>query len=113
MKTEETSDVNMSLPFEETEEEIEVLDDPKRTVKDVVGDAERSINNKVDQIIKENDSIYETNIDIPVLREKTLKVKKIDTVLKIQIALVILWIVLTVSIYFFGYDLFEPIIPVS
>ena len=36
-----------------------------------------------------------------------------DKALKVQIVLVVLWVVLTASIYFFGYDLFEPFIPIN
>ena len=60
----------------------------------------------------QNEDIYENNIDVPIIKDKEPK-KKIDKVLKIQIALVILWVVLTASIYFFGYELFEPLIPIS
>ena len=43
----------------------------------------------------------------PVLVEKKAKV------LMIQIILLVAWIILTVLIYFYGYDFFEPFINVS
>ena len=111
MNQDTNSDKNMSLPFDE---EIEVLDDPKRTIVDALGDGERNLNNKVDQFKAniQNNDIYENNTDIPIIRNKEPK-KKMETVLKVQIILIVLWVVLTVSIYFFGYKLFEPIIPIS
>lgn len=117
MNQENNSDKNMSLPFEiidTSNEDIEVLKDPRRTPMEVIGDAEKSLNNKVENIKTniQNNDIYETNNDVPVIKNKDTK-KKMETVLKVQIALVILWVVLTVSIYFFGYKLFEPIIPIS
>ena len=111
------SDKNMSLPFEKIDtsnEDIEVLKDPRRTPKEVFNDTETALNNKVDEIKTniQNNDIYETSVDVPIIKQKEPK-KKMETVLKVQIILVILWVVLTVSIYFFGYKLFEPIIPIS
>ena len=40
-------------------------------------------------------------------------VKKKDKVLRVQIALIVVWVVLTALVYFFGYDLFEPFIKVD
>lgn len=45
----------------------------------------------------------EINVDIP---------KKKDKILIIQVILLIVWIVLTILIYFFGYNIFEPFIKV-
>lgn len=108
---------NMSLPFETidtSDEDIEVLKDPRRNPIEVIEDAEKSLNNKVDTLKEniQNNDIYETSVDVPIIKNKEPK-KKMETVLKVQIILVILWVVLTVSIYFFGYKLFEPIIPIS
>ena len=63
----------------------------------------------------------EKNVAVEVPKEETVVetkdevnlVKKKDTVLIIQIGLLIAWIILTVLIYFFGYELFEPFIKVS
>lgn len=117
MNPENSSDKNMSLPFEKisTEgEDIEVLKDPRRNPIEVLNDTEAALNNKVDEIKTniQNNDIYETSVDVPIIKQKEPK-KKMETVLKVQIILVILWVVLTVSIYFFGYKLFEPIIPIS
>lgn len=113
----ENSDKNISLPFEEinTEEEIEVLDDPKRTAKEVIKDTANIVQNKAVEIKEniQNENIYESNTDIPIIKSKDLNKKKMDIVLKVQIALVVLWVVLTVSIFFFGYDIFEPYIPIN
>ena len=113
----------MSLSFEdilaksteESDEEIEVLDDPKKTAKDVLVDTSKEIKTKANEIKTniQNEDIYENNTNIPIIKEKEFSFKKMDKVLKVQIILVILWVVLTVSIYFFGYELFEPIIPIN
>ena len=123
MNTDFNSDENMSLSFEdilaksteESEEEIEVLDDPKKTAKDVLVDTSKEIKTKANEIKTniQNEDIYENNTNIPIIKEKESSFKKMDKVLKVQIILVILWVVLTVSIYFFGYELFEPIIPIN
>lgn len=123
MNTDFNSDENMSLSFEdilaksteESEEEIEVLDDPKKTAKDVLVDTSKEIKTKANEIKTniQNEDIYENNTNIPIIKEKEFSFKKMDKVLKVQIILVILWVVLTVSIYFFGYELFEPIIPIN
>ena len=123
MNTDFNSDENMSLSFEdilaksteESDEEIEVLDDPKKTAKDVLVDTSKEIKTKANEIKTniQNEDIYENNTNIPIIKEKEFSFKKMDKVLKVQIILVILWVVLTVSIYFFGYELFEPIIPIN
>jgi hypothetical protein len=107
--------VNNTLPFEENNEEevIEVLDDPKRTTKDVIVDTANKVQEKAETIKTniQNQDIYESSTEAPVIKERPKK--KIDTLLKIQIVLIVLWIVLTISIYFWGYDLFEKLIPIS
>ena len=112
----ENSDKNISLPFEvdETVEEIEVLEDPKKTATDVLKDTSKEVKEKAVEIKTniQNQDIYENNVDIPIIRDSKKK-SKIDKILKIQIILIVLWVVLTVSIYFFGYELFEPIIPIN
>lgn len=104
-----------SLPFEVSEEEevIEVLDDPKRTAKEVIVDTANMVQDKAEEIKTniQNQDIYESSNEAPVINEK--KKKKIDTLLKIQIVLIVLWIVLTTVIYFWGYELFEKLIPIS
>lgn len=107
------SDKNISLPVEE--EEIEVLDDPRRSAKEVIKDTASMVQNKATELKEniQNQDIYETSVDIPVIKGKELNKKKMDKVLKVQIILVVLWVVLTVSIYFFGYELFEPFIPIN
>lgn len=131
MKTDFISDENMSLPFEEIseessneveevledveeDEEIEVLKDPRRSAKEVIKDTANVVSDKASEIKTniQNEDIYENNTDVPILKNKEQK-KKMDKVLKAQIILVVLWVVLTVSIYFFGYELFEPIIPIN
>ena len=124
MKTDLISDENMSLPFEENsneveeileeDEEIEVLKDPRRSAKEVIKDTANIVTDKASEIKTniQNEDIYENNTDVPILKNKEQK-KKMDKVLKAQIIFVVLWVVLTVSIYFFGYELFEPIIPIN
>ena len=125
MNTDFISDENMSLPFEENsneveellteeDEEIEVLKDPRRSAKEVIKDTANMVTDKASEIKTniQNEDIYENNVDVPIIKNKEQN-KKIDKVLKAQIILVVLWVVLTVSIYFFGYELFEPIIPIN
>ena len=50
----------------------------------------------------------EQKIDTNIIEEP----KEKDKILRIQIILLILWVILTIVIYFFGYDLFEPFIKV-
>ena len=113
----ENSDKNISLPFDalETDEEIEVLEDPRRSAKEVIKDTASSIQNKASEIKEniQNQDIYETNIDIPIIKATEKPRKKMEKVLKIQIALIVLWVVLTLSLYLFGYELFEPFIPIN
>ncbi len=112
----ENSDLNVSqtmTPIEE--EEIEVLEDPRRSAKEVIIDTASSIQNKAVEIKDniQNSDIYENNVDIPIINKEGISKKKMDKALKVQIVLVVLWVVLTASIYFFGYDLFEPFIPIN
>lgn len=109
----ENSDRNISLPIED--EEIEILEDPRRSAKEVIKDTASSIQNKAVEIKEniQNQDIYETNINIPIIKGKEQNKKKMDRVLKVQIVLVVLWVVLTISLYFFGYELFEPFIPIN
>lgn len=72
----------------------------------------------IEDIINNNEE--EKNVAVEVPKETVVEtkdevnlVKKKDTVLIIQIGLLIAWIILTVLIYFFGYELFEPFIKVS
>ena len=116
MNTELNSDNNISLNVQNNEnEEIEVLNDPRRSVKEVIKDTTNVISNKAEEIKTniQNEDIYETSVDIPVIKGMEKSKFKADKAMKIQIVLLVLWVVLTVSIYFFGYELFEPIIPIS
>ena len=38
--------------------------------------------------------------------------RKMDKILMVQISLLVLWVVLTTVVYFFGYSIFEPFIKV-
>lgn len=116
MNTELNSDNNISLNVQNNEnEEIEILNDPRRSVKEVIKDTTNVISNKAEEIKTniQNEDIYETSVDIPVIKGMEKPKFKADKAMKIQIVLLVLWVVLTVSIYFFGYELFEPIIPIS
>lgn len=67
------------------------------------------------------DNIFSVSEDLKPsikLEEKEIvkeepKHKKKDKILIIQLILLLIWALLTVIIYFFGYDLFEPFINVS
>ena len=70
-----------------------------------------SVNNNVEE--EKIEVLEEVSNPVEIKTEaQTTKTKKKDTVLLIQIALLVLWIILTALIYFFGYDLFEPFISV-
>ena len=60
----------------------------------------------MDETFSDIFSVQETNIVEPK------KKKKMDKILLIQISLLIVWLVLTILIYFFGYDLFSSFIKV-
>ena len=66
----------------------------------------------IDEIFK-NNSVNEEKVAPAVEEPKQIITKKRDKVLLIQIGLLIAWIIITVLIYFYGYDLFEPFIKVS
>ncbi len=38
--------------------------------------------------------------------------RKMDKILMVQLSLLVLWVVLTTVVYFFGYSIFEPFIKV-
>ena len=73
------------------------------------------MNNEFDDIFSTNTS--EDQVEVLSVEEKPPKKKfsldlKNDKVLSIQLILIGIWILLTVLIYFFGYDLFSPFIEV-
>ena len=73
------------------------------------------MNNEFDDIFSTNTS--EEQVEVLSVDEKPPKKKfkldlKNDKVLCIQLILIGIWVLLTVIIYFFGYDLFAPFIEV-
>ena len=44
---------------------------------------------------------------------KETKTKKKDKVIIVQLILLLIWVILTLLVYFFGYDLFEPFIKID
>ena len=73
------------------------------------------MNNEFDDIFSTN--TVEEKVEVLSVDEKPPKKKfsldlKNDKVLSIQLILIGIWILLTVLIYFFGYDLFSPFIEV-
>ena len=68
----------------------------------------------IENTLQSNDS----NIDFLPIEQfvtketKDIKTRKKDKILIIQVTLLIIWVILTVLVYFFGYDLFEPFIKV-
>ena len=68
----------------------------------------------IENTLQSNDS----NIDFLPIEQfvtketKNIKTRKKDKILIIQVTLLIIWVILTVLVYFFGYDLFEPFIKV-
>ena len=73
------------------------------------------MNNEFDDIFSTNTT--EEQVEVLSVDEKPPKKKfsldlKNDKVLSIQLILIGIWILLTVIIYFFGYDLFSPFIEV-
>lgn len=87
---------------------IEVIEDDPITEK--ILDEPIKIESIIDinekSTIKENDKKEETIKDI-------IEEEKKDKILLIQLALIIAWAILTVIIYFFGYNLFESFINVK
>ena len=64
----------------------------------------------IDQLLNNNESPAKETASKEIVLEKG-KPKK-DKILIIQIILLVTWAILTVLVYFFGYDLFEPFIKV-
>jgi hypothetical protein len=68
----------------------------------------------------ENKELNEENNVIPIeamlnnINNETTQIKqrKKDKILIIQVILLVIWVILTALIYFFGYDLFSPFINV-
>ena len=48
-----------------------------------------------------------------IVEQTVTTVKQKDKILRIQIILIVVWLVLTVLLYFFGYGLFEPFIKID
>ena len=67
------------------------------------------------EVIEEIKPTVITNDDISFKEEKVIenKKKKMDKVLIVQIILLVAWVIITVLVYFFGYDLFSKFIDVS
>lgn len=83
------------------------------------------MNNEFDDIFSNNNTEEQVEVltfeEPPKNEEKIEKVKqkkkfkldlKNDRVLMVQMLLILVWVLLTVIIYFFGYPLFEPFINV-
>lgn len=87
--------------FNNQDEPIEILDEPEKTNQDLPEDNMISI-----------DSIIPTEEIKEEIKEKKIEYKKRDTILTVQIILLVAWAILTTLIYFFGYNLFSPFIPV-
>ena len=84
---------------------------------DIFNSSQNNVNNvepilTIDQMINTNNNVDPASKTNAQVVNQTKQKKKIDKVLMIQIFLLVLWIVLTTIIYFFGYDFFEPFIKV-
>ena len=87
------------------------------TMTDIFNSSQNNVNNvepilTIDQMINTNNNVEPASKTNAQVVNQTKQKKKIDKVLMIQIFLLVLWIVLTTIIYFFGYDFFEPFIKV-
>lgn len=60
----------------------------------------------IDQLLNNDQTITQVNNE--VINEP----KKVDKILIAQISLLVIWVILTTLVYFFGYDFFEPFIKV-
>ena len=85
-----------------TDDEVNNISDKDIITIDEIFSNQKEEDNKEDIFQINNVETIE-----PVLVEKK------DKVLMIQIILLVAWIILTVLIYFYGYDFFEPFIKVS
>ena len=85
-----------------TDDEVNNISDKDIITIDEIFSNQKEEDNKEDIFQINNVETIE-----PVLVEKK------DKVLMIQIILLVAWIILTVLIYFYGYDFFEPFINVS
>jgi len=75
------------------------------------------MNSEFDDFFQENPKVEQESIEVLEVEEKPPKKKfsldlKNDKVLFIQIILITIWLLLTVLVYFFGYNLFSPFIEV-
>ena len=77
------------------------------------------MNNEFDDFFQETPKVEQEPIEVLEVEEKPPKKKfslnldlKNDKVLFIQIILITIWLLLTVLVYFFGYNLFSPFIEV-
>ncbi len=65
----------------------------------------------IDEMMNNNSVEPIPQVETPIVQKANSK-QKMDKILLIQIMLLIAWLILTVLIYFFGYDFFEPFIKV-
>lgn len=77
------------------------------------------MNNEFDDFFQETPKVEQEPVEVLEVEEKPPKKKfslnldlKNDKVLFIQILLIGIWLLLTVLVYFFGYNLFSPFIEV-
>lgn len=77
------------------------------------------MNSEFDDFFQETPKVEQESIEVLEVEEKPPKKKfslnldlKNDKVLFIQILLIGIWLLLTVLVYFFGYNLFSPFIEV-
>lgn len=73
----------------------------------------------MDNIFNEDNSVQSNIVPIEQMLQseeqqvvQSVKTKKKDKILIIQVILLVVWGILTAVTYFFGYDLFEPFINV-
>ena len=118
----EILDINDVTDFSNSNENIEVLDNKEDEVEDIFNAQDESIE-VLDEQVETKQDLSEDNIIsidsiIPTeeikeeVKVKKIENKKRDTILTVQIILLITWAILTTLIYFFGYNLFSPFIPV-
>ena len=75
------------------------------------------MNSEFDDFFQETPKVEQQSIEVLEVEEKPPKKKfsldlKNDKVLFIQIILITIWLLLTVLVYFLGYNLFSPFIEV-
>ncbi len=75
------------------------------------------MNSEFDDFFQETPKVEQEPVEVLEVEEKPPKKKfsldlKNDKILFIQIILITIWLLLTVLVYFFGYNLFSPFIEV-